>query len=242
MAERARSIFVTATDTGAGKTAVTALLLRHLLAAGIPAVALKPVASGCRENGINEDVAALLAAGGRPATAAGEINLYSFAMPAAPSLAAAAEGRTIDPEAMIAWCRRQCQGSRVCLIEGIGGLMVPLTGSFLVRDWLAGLPEAAVLLVVPARLGAINHALLTLAELARIGRPPRWVVISDAEGGQGAMAAQIAEALRLHLAPDSSLLMLDHVGAAATDEPGAAFAEAWRLSLDLDDQEVGVPG
>jgi dethiobiotin synthetase len=243
MAERGRSIFVTATDTGAGKTAVTALLARHLLAAGIDACALKPVASGLDENGLNEDVAALLAASGRPPAAADEINLYSFAKPAAPSLAAAAEGRTIDPPRLIAWCRRRCQGSRVCLIEGIGGLMVPLTGSFLVRDWLAGLPEAAVLLVVPARLGAINHALLTLAELARIGRTPRWVVISDTEGGQGAMAAQIAEALQFHLAPDSSLLMLDHIGAGATDNPGAAaFAESWRRSLGLDDQEVGVPG
>jgi len=230
------TIFVTATDTGAGKTAVTALLLRRLLAGGIDACALKPVASGLDAHGANEDIAALLAAAGRPATDSGigadAINLYRFALPAAPSLAAAAEGQAIDPAHLAAWCRERSRGRRVCLIEGVGGLMVPLTPDFLVRDWLAAMPGAKTLLVVPARLGAINHALLTLAELARIGRVPRWLVINDVAGGGKKMAAQIAEALIPHLAPATRLLMLDHLDAGSMDGPaGRDFAAAWLDSL-----------
>lgn len=235
MSDSCTAVFVTATDTGAGKTAVTALLVRQLLAAGIDAAALKPVASGLDGNGANEDIAALLHAAGRPGADADAINLYRFAMPAAPSLAAAAEGRTIDPARLTDWCRRQCRGRRVCLIEGVGGLMVPLTRDFLVADWLAAMPQAATMLVVPARLGAINHTLLTLAELARLGRSPRWIVINDVAGGQRPMAGQIAEAIESRLAPHSRLLILDHLDATGVDGPMAAgFAEAWRRGLDPD--------
>lgn len=233
MADPCTTVFVTATDTGAGKTAITALLLHHLLTSGIDAVALKPVASGCPKGEINEDVAALLEAAGKSPAEADDINLYSFAMPAAPSIAAAAEGRTIDAGELTAWCRRRCQTARVCLVEGVGGLMVPLTPSFLVRDWLAAMPEAALLLVVPARLGAINHTLLTLAEISRLGRTPRWVVINDSIGGQQAMAAQIAGVLQFHLAPETSVFTLPHMDAGDMDDPQLLkFTESWIHDLD----------
>jgi dethiobiotin synthetase len=222
------TVFVTATDTGAGKTAVTALLLRRLLAAGIDACALKPVASGLDATGRNADIDALLAAAGRPQSDVDAVNRYRFPMPAAPSLAAAAEGKTIDVAQLSDWCRAQCPDATIRLIEGVGGLMVPLTAEDLVRDWLAAMPEAAIMLVVPARLGAINHALLTLAELTRIGRHPRWLVINDVAGGAQAMATQIRDALIPHLAPTTQLLMLEHLDAAATDGAAAqGFAEAW---------------
>ena len=233
MAERCTTVFVTATDTGAGKTAVTALLLGRLLAAGVPARALKPVASGRPAAGINEDVAALLQAAGKSPAEADEINLYSFAMPAAPAIAAAAEGRAIDAGELTAWCRRRCRQARVCLIEGVGGLMVPLTPSFLVRDWLAAMPEAALLLVVPARLGAINHTLLTLAEISRLGRVPRWLVINDGIGGQQAMATQIAGVLQFHLAPETTLFTLPRMDDGGMDDPQVLkFTESWMHDLD----------
>ena len=239
MADSCTTVFVTATDTGAGKTAVTALLLGRLLAAGIEAVALKPVASGRQADGINEDVGTLLHAAGKSTAEADDINLYSFGMPAAPSIAAAAEGRAIDPGKLTAWCRQRCQHTRVCLIEGVGGLMVPLTPSFLVRDWLGAMPEAEVLLVVPARLGAINHALLTLAELSRLDRVPRWLVISDSIGGQQSMAAQIAGVLQLHLVPDTTVFTLSYMGNGNMDDPIVrGFADSWLHDLDLRDQGV----
>lgn len=234
MAER--TIFITATDTGAGKTAITALLAGSLRAAGIDAAALKPVASGLDADGANEDIAALLAASAL--SDADAVNLYRLAMPAAPSLAAAAEGRQIDPRRLVDWCRQRCMSKRIGLIEGVGGLMVPLTPTYLVRDWLADMPEAETMLVVAARLGAINHALLTLAELDRMGRAPRWIVINDI-GADAHMAAQVAEALDLHLAPRSTVLMLPHIRSGVMEDPGArGFAAAWLNSLDLGHQGV----
>ncbi len=228
MAER--TIFITATDTGAGKTAVTALLAHSLRAAGIETAALKPVASGLDGNGINGDIAALLAACGL--SDVDDINLYRFAMPAAPSLAAAAEGQQIDPQRLIAWCRQRCEEKKVGLIEGVGGLMVPLTPSFLVRDWLTGMPEVETMLVVPARLGAINHALLTLAELRRMDRAPRWIVINDI-GADTGMMEQVAGALDVHLAPRTSVLMLPHMHPGVMEDPGArGFAADWLEGLD----------
>lgn len=234
MAER--TVFITATDTGAGKTAVTALLAGSLRAAGLEAAALKPVASGLDAEGNNEDIAALLTA--CALSEADAVNLYRLAMPAAPSLAAAAEDRQIDPQRLVEWCRQRCEGKRVGLIEGVGGLMVPLTPAYLVRDWLADMPEAETMLVVAARLGAINHALLTLAELERMGRTPRWIVINDI-GADTHMAAQVAGALDLHLAPQSSVLMLPHMGSGLMGDSGArGFAAAWLASLDLGHQGV----
>ena len=174
----ARSIFITATDTGAGKTHVTSHLVRQLLARGIRAKAIKPVASGLDAEGRNDDIAALLTAQGL--TDADAVNLYRFPVPASPHIAAEAAGNRIDPARLVDWCRAQAADRDVCLIEGIGGLMVPLTNDFLVCDWIAAMPEAEVWLVAGARLGAINHTLLTLSKLQAMGRPAARIILNDA--------------------------------------------------------------
>ena len=234
MAER--TLFITATDTAAGKTAVTALLARGLRKTGIAAAALKPVASGLDGSGANEDISALMDA--CHLSDADAVNLYRFAMPAAPSLAAASEGRSIGPARLVGWCRQRCEGMRVGLIEGVGGLMVPLTPTYLVRDWLTDMPEAETMLVVAARLGAINHALLTLAELARMGRAPRWIVINDIDADTG-MAEQVGMALDVHLAATTSLRKLPHMRPGVMEDPRArCFFAAWLQGLDLDHRGV----
>jgi dethiobiotin synthetase len=176
-----RRIFVTATDTDAGKTYVTSSLLRALKKEGRDVIGLKPIASGSEGAAISPDVAALLKAQDLPDSAAASINLYSFFAALAPSQAATEEGRNIDPEELAAWCEEQSRGYKISLIEGVGGLMVPLVENYLVSDWLNDMPDCTVLLVVRARLGGINHALLTLDKLQRMGRLPRWIVINDAE-------------------------------------------------------------
>ncbi len=191
----ARRIFITATDTAAGKTHVTATLLRRLRIAGSDVIGLKPVASGAG-GGLNADVAALLAAQGQPETAAPDINLYSFGLALAPSQAAAAEGGSIDVERLVAWCAEASAGHDVSLIEGIGGLMTPLTDDCCVCDWLAAMPDCEVLLVVRARLGGINHALLTLDKLYRMHRPPRHIIINDADAVGNTMLERHAAAIR----------------------------------------------
>ena len=172
----ARSIFITATDTDAGKTWICSGLIRSMLAACMHAKALKPIACGLNKDGSNEDISALLNI--QRLTHAEDINLYSFQLPAAPSLAAAAENKCINPSQLITWCRDQAKDTDTCLIEGVGGLMVPLTNDYLVCDWIEDMPEAEIWLVIGCRLGSINHALLTLDKLKAMGRSPALIILN----------------------------------------------------------------
>jgi len=169
-------IFITATDTDAGKTWVTTGAVRSLLAAGKHALAVKPVACGLDAAGRNEDIQVLLDAQGLQDADA--INLYRFAWPATPAQAAAAEAAAIEPKHLLQWCRDQT--ADICLIEGVGGLMVPLTDSWLVSDWIGAMPDCEVWLVVGCRLGAINHTLLTLSALKGMGREPGRIILNAA--------------------------------------------------------------
>ncbi len=194
MAGEHRRIFVTATDTGAGKTWLTAQAVRVLHDAGLAARAFKPVACGLDATGDNEDVRALLDA--QRLDDAGAVSLYRFALPAAPSQAAAAEGRRIDPDALLRWCDERSRKAGIALIEGVGGLMVPLTEQWLVRDWLAGMPDCEVWLVVGCRLGAINHALLTLSVLQAMGRSVAHLFVNAARPQDEAWLGPVADGVR----------------------------------------------
>ncbi|NWF38929.1 dethiobiotin synthase [Mariprofundus sp. NF] len=163
-------IFITATDTEAGKTWVTASVVRALLHEGRSAKALKPIACGLDEAGRNEDIDLLLAA--QQVDDADQISLFRYALPAAPSQASAAEDQIVDTEKLVQWCEEQSSEVETCLIEGVGGLMVPITDDWLVSDWINALPDAEVWLVVGCRLGAINQTLLTLEKLKQMGRTP----------------------------------------------------------------------
>lgn len=159
-------LFVTATGTGVGKTVTTALLLRQLAAAGRRGRAVKPVMSGYDPAQMAaSDAGVLLAASDLPVTeqAIAEISPWRFAAPLSPDMAAAREARTIDFEALVAWCRGR-QGNDPLLIEGVGGAMVPLDDRHVVRDWIAALDMPA-LLVGGSYLGAISHGLTALAAL-----------------------------------------------------------------------------
>ncbi len=197
-----RKIFITATDTGAGKTFITANLIRLLLEQGIDASAIKPVASGVAENGINEDVAALMQA--QQLSDPDPVNLYTFQLPASPHIAAATEAQCIEPEALVDWCHAQAEKVDLCLIEGVGGLMVPLNESYLVSNWIADLHDCEVVLVVEARLGCINHALLTIEQLKHLNMPPKFIVINAPD--ESDIASQAEESLAVYL-PASSILL-----------------------------------
>lgn len=177
-----RSIFITATDTAAGKTWVTTHLLKHLLAKGEAAQALKPIASGMMNSGVNEDVQLLMDAG---KTTEESINFHTFKTPVAPALAAQKEKYTLSPETLLAWIKKQEAQKQTTLIEGVGGLMAPLLQhgkeQWLVSDWLQAMPHVDVLLVVPLRLGCMSQALVHCAYLASIHRIPKWIVLNDLE-------------------------------------------------------------
>ena len=203
-------VFITATDTDAGKTYVTAGLTRQLIDLGVRARALKPVCCGRKPGELNADVRALLEAQGWDEAATGRVNLHDFPDFSAPAAAAERAGARIGLDGLARWCEAAAQGASLTLIEGVGGLMVPLARNLLVADWLAAMSDARVLLVARARLGGINHALLTLKALEAMGRAPDWVVVNDADGAGEAMVEGVAEAMRPFLHSETRLLTLCH--------------------------------
>jgi dethiobiotin synthetase len=155
-----RIFFITGTDTGAGKTVLTALLAQFLRECGVNAAALKPLCSGGRA-----DARALQAAMGG-ALSLDEINPWHFRAPIAPLLAARRERKSVRLSAVLAHVRAMQKRFDVLLVEGAGGLLSPLGGDFDSGDLLAAL-DALPVVVAMNRLGAVNHVLLTLKALPR---------------------------------------------------------------------------
>lgn len=163
----ARGVFVAGTDTGIGKTRVSALLVRAQRACGRRAVGMKPVASGCRETpeGLrNEDAEALIAASD-PAPSYALCNPFAFVQPIAPHIAAREAGIeiTLDP-IVAAYGKLATMADRV-VVEGVGGWSVPLSDALMQADLVRAL-DLPVVLVVGLRLGCINHALLSARAIA----------------------------------------------------------------------------
>lgn len=153
-------LFVTGTDTGVGKTLVTAALAKHLSSRGLRVGVMKPVETGVVDpSALGEDAALLRWAAGSQA-AAELISPYRFKLPAAPCQAATAAGERIDIDTIITASQTLRRGCDLLLIEGAGGLMVPLRGGFVMAD-LARQLAAPLLIVTHPGLGTLNHTLLT---------------------------------------------------------------------------------
>lgn len=165
------TVFVTGTDTGVGKTHVSAALLRAARASGLRVCGYKPVASGCERDAAgalrNEDALALLAASGADETYEA-VNPYAFEPPLAPHIAASEAGVAIDLRVLDAAADRLVARHDWLLVEGAGGWRVPLNEAADFADWVAarGWP---VLLVVGMRLGCVSHALLTAESIRARG-------------------------------------------------------------------------
>ena len=174
------AFFVTATGTDIGKTYVTAGLLRHLRHEG--ASAIKPVASGfTAETAATSDPVQLLEAMDEPVTAETltRISPWRFAEPLSPDMAAAREGRVIDFDALVEFCRAGIfEAKGPLFVEGVGGVMVPLDARHTVRDWMAAL-SLPVVLVAGSYLGTISHTLTALDVLARAELPVAALVINE---------------------------------------------------------------
>lgn len=174
-----RFVVITGSDTGVGKTVLTAWLTRRLRATGVNAVALKPVCSGGRS-----DARALHAANDGELTL-DEVNPWHFSAPLAPVLAARREGERIQLPQVVNWARVAARSFDLVLIEGAGGLLSPLGEGFDTRDLVRELRGTPVL-VVPNRLGAVGQMRLLFDALPRSARAQAQMVLVGTKRGDAA--------------------------------------------------------
>ena len=157
-----RIIFITGTDTGVGKTIFTGLLVRHLREEGVHALAMKPFCSGGRAD------VRLLRAMQDAELAEDEINPFYFPEPVAPLVSARRSKRAISLGEVIEKIKAIAARCDCLLIEGSGGLLVPLGENYFVSDVIHRL-KCDVIVVARNQLGTINHTLLTVNALKRFG-------------------------------------------------------------------------
>lgn len=174
-----RGCFVTGTDTGVGKTLVARALITALRGRGIDVGVLKPIETGVGAEGAADALALRTAAGVDDPLS--DVCPQQFALPAAPTVAAASEGRSVDLGAIDTAFARVCAAHDFVLVEGAGGLLVPATEDCTMADLARrfGLP---LVIVARAALGTINHTQLTLEAAAARGLRVLGVVISHADG------------------------------------------------------------
>ena len=167
-----KGIFITGTDTGVGKTFFTALLTKALRDQGIPALPLKPISCGDREDALRLSEAA------NGAISPIEINPIHFAAPLSPYAASILEVRPF-PRAILSERMRKLASnySGPFLVEGVGGWRVPFDQSGGVREWALEL-AMPVLLVVRATLGTLNHTLLTVDSIRQAKLPLLGIVLN----------------------------------------------------------------
>jgi len=178
------TLFITGTDTGVGKTMLTALLAGYLHECGVRAAALKPICSGGRDD------ARRLRAASAGVLTLDEINPWHFRAPIAPLLAAHREGKRVKLPQVLAHVRAMQKRFDVVLIEGAGGLLSPLGEKFNSRDLIAAL-GATPIVVCPDRLGAVNQVLLTLEALPRNAAAKACVILISPSGPDSSTGANV---------------------------------------------------
>jgi dethiobiotin synthetase len=170
--------FITGTDTGVGKTAVTAALALCLKQRGVRVAVMKPIETGCSNERPFESDAERLGTAIETKIALDHIGPYRFSLPLAPLAAARAAGVTIEVDHIAAIFHTLADDHDVVLVEGVGGLMVPLSEETDIRDLIAalGLP---VVIVGRAALGGMNHALLTIEALRQRAIPVIGILLNQ---------------------------------------------------------------
>jgi dethiobiotin synthetase len=177
--QMAKGIFITGTDTGVGKTVFSAALARLLADKGIKVGVMKPVTSGCIErDGQLVSVDAELLAWGARVVMNQEIAPYLLREPIAPSAAAEMEHIKIEFSRILAAYHRLSEEHDFVIVEGAGGLMVPLAGGLLIAD-LVKLLDLPLLVVARPNLGTVNHTILTCFVARELGLKVKGTIINN---------------------------------------------------------------
>lgn len=202
-------LFVTATGTEIGKTFVTRGLLAAGRRAGVAMDGLKPLLTGYDPNTrADGDAGLILAALGEAAdeAAVARVSPFRFTAPLSPNMAAAREGGTVDVDAVVDLCRARVTPDRLVLIEGIGGVMVPLDTRHTVLDVIAAL-DLPVILVSGTALGALSYALTAIEVLRQRHRAPHLIVLNESLGTTVPLAETRATLAAFH--PDTAIEILN---------------------------------
>ncbi len=186
-----KRFFITASGTDIGKTFVTRLLIRQLREKAKSVRALKPLMTGYTDETAPEsDTAYLLEALGLPMTAQNiaDVTPWRFAAALSPNMAAKREGRPIDLKEVLAFCNAARDGIEdYLLIEGVGGVLVPINDQCTVREWIM-LLQIPVLLVTGSYLGSISHTLTALEALQSKGIRVAGIIVSESAASSVTLA------------------------------------------------------
>lgn len=214
-----KGLFITATDTGVGKTLIAGAIARLLTDAGLRVGVYKPIASGCGRGpyGLVSADAEFLSScidNSDPVTI---INPISYETPAAPFVCQAKEDRVVDFEAIASIYQSLCQRKDIVIVEGIGGVRVPISDGV---DVLTLMREFSLPVVVVARpnLGTINHTLLTVDAIRAAGLFVAGIIINGFSVATAGVAEEtVAEVLRkwtkapiLAVVPHDPLSSIEH--------------------------------
>jgi dethiobiotin synthetase len=228
---KTRVLFVTGTGTGVGKTFVSGLLLRRLRAEGRNACTMKPIQTGPQ----SDLMAHWQIANWRPsAEHAKWMSTYALTRAASPHLAARLEGITIETSRIVEDLHRLSSEYDTIIIEGAGGVLVPVSQTETMRELLITL-DVPVVVVGALGLGTINHTLLTLEVLATSHIPCSGVVLNEAMAEQDPMVAQDNPQIIEYLSGAPILATLRHV---KMDEARKA-ADAWDIEKFFQARELG---
>lgn len=218
------AFFVTGTGTDVGKTFVACGVIRAFRARQKAVAAIKPVYSGFDPKNFSEsDPALLLKALGRPANLEeiARISPWRFEAAMAPDMAARKEGREIDFEGVLDFCRRAIkEHAGTLLIEGAGGIMVPIRGRDTFLDLIKEL-EIPALLVTGSYLGALSHTLTSMDVLAQNMIPVNAIVVSETKDSAVPLADTVETIARF--AGSTSMVSLPRLASPDKDHP--AFGE-----------------
>jgi dethiobiotin synthetase len=191
-----RGLFISATDTGAGKTVIACAIASSWRREGREFTVCKPVVTGALPRGgkcVSEDTIALAWASGETDLEA--ISPFSYAEPAAPPVAARLEGKELSLAALVEAVRRQQPANGAVLVEGIGGLLCPLTQTHNVAD-LVGELQLPLVVVARRSLGTLNHTLLTLEAARNRGLQVLGIVVNETAPVSGLAEESNVEELR----------------------------------------------
>lgn len=205
-----KGIFVTGTDTGIGKTIVSAALAHFLTERGLNVGVMKPAESGVDDPSALGGDGSLLQWASQSSDATAEISPYRLRAPLAPAQAAKKEGIFIDFSALVSTARTLGERHDFLIVEGAGGLMTPLSGGLLMAD-LAKAIGLPLLVVTNPRLGTLNHTLLTIFAAQQMEIPVAGYLINrmptaaeEAEESAPHTLASLASADILGVLPEVS--------------------------------------